>query len=130
MTDFNFHIESLERRVLDTESGKQDAVSVVHWRMLAKDGEFNANVYGAVPLGAVNPESFVAWSDLTPDHCKGWALAQLAMNKTAEANDPDAEVVTPEQMESWLQGVLQTQIDEKKNPSVLPGLPPAWNADR
>jgi len=128
MTDFSWSFESLDRRVNDEVSGKEDVIIVVHWRLIATDLEYTSNIYGACPLNSPAPDSFTPYSDVSRDQVKAWTLAALAAAKTRDdqsANE-DAPTVTPDDMEKAMQELLSNQIAMQKNPPVLPGVPNAW----
>ncbi len=130
MTDFTWSFESLDRKVNDTEIGKEDVIVVAHWRLIATDLEYTSNIYGACPLAEPDPNNFTPYADVTRDQVKAWVLSSLADAKTKEdqTGDPDAPAVTPDQMEKAMEDVLANNIAMQKNPPVLPGVPNAWSS--
>jgi hypothetical protein len=83
-------------------------INVVHWRVLAEDGEYSASAYGTVGL-TPDPSSpdFVAYADVTEAMALGWVWGSVDKDET-EAN-------------------LAAQIDAQKNPTEASGLP--WAAE-
>ena len=130
MTDFNWSFESLDRKVNDEVSGKEDVIVISHWRLVATDGEYSSNIYGACPLNSPDPDNFTVYADVTRDMVKAWTLAALAEAKTRDdqSADEDAPTVTPDDMEKAMQELLTNQIAMQKNPPVLPGVPNAWGS--
>ena len=125
MTEFVWRIESLERR--PKVGDLDDVVTTVHYRVFAKDGEYNSDAYGVVAVGEPG-DGFKPFAELTPDDCKGWVLETLAKQQTALAKkeDEDAPDATPDVVEKLIQTTLQHQINEQKQPSILAGVPAAW----
>ena len=130
MTDFAFKVETIERKV--SVGDLADVASVIPYRMLAQDGspQFSSDGYGAVQLGEPDADSFIAFDDLTVEQCKAWVFEALAANANANrADDAEGDPATAASVEAEMQAALQAQIDEKKNPSVPPGLPASWAAE-
>jgi hypothetical protein len=93
---------------LDTapsEDGLTDVVKVVHWRYQAEDGDYNAEVYGAMGCATPSDTDFTAYADLTFDQVCEWLVA---------GNNVDAMELN-----------LDTQIDNLKNPPII-NLPLPW----
>lgn len=93
-----WRINQLERQSTD------GLVTVVHWGADAVDGEHTANAYGSVNLE--RGDSFIAFGDLTEAQVIGWV--QGAVDKDA------------------VEASLNAQIEAKKQPQILTGLP--WSA--
>lgn len=93
-----WRINQLERQSTD------GLVTVVHWGADAVDGEHTASVYSTVSLE--RGESFIAFGDLTEAQVLGWVQAAV-----------DKDVV---------EASLTAQIEAKKQPQILTGLP--WSA--
>lgn len=91
-------INQLERQSTD------GLVTVVHWGADAVDGEHTASVYSTVTLERSG--SFTPFGDLTEAQVIGWV--QAAVHKDA------------------VEASLAAQIEAKKQPQVLTGLP--WSA--
>jgi hypothetical protein len=94
---------------LDTapsEDTLTDVVKVVHWRYQAEDGEYTADVYGAMGCATPSDTDFTAYADLTYDQVCAWLVA---------GNDVEA-----------LETNLDTQIENLKNPPIV-NLPLPWN---
>ncbi len=130
MTDFAFKCETIERRV--SVGDLADVATVIHYRMLAQDGapEFSADNYGSVQIGDPDADNFTAFDEITIEQCKAWVFEKLAENANANRNeDSEGDPATAASVEAAWHASLQKQIDEKKNPSVLPGLPASWAAE-
>lgn len=87
--------------------GLADVVKVIHWRMYAEDAPYKTSIYGSAPLGAPNPDNFVAYEDIT----KQWAMDAVS-----------AVIDVPA-----IQASLAAEIDRQKNPPVVPAPPPFTN---
>jgi hypothetical protein len=98
-TIFTWGIAQLERESTD------GYVYTVHWTLLAQDGDHTASAYGS--LGLERPEDeMIPFEDLTKEIVIDWIEEKLE----------------EDQIESMKQS-LQSQIDEKKSPTKLSGLP-------
>ena len=97
-TQITWRINELERQSTD------GLVTVVHWGADAVDGEHAASVYSTVTLGRSG--SFTPFGDLTEAQVISWV--QGAVDKDA------------------VEATLNAQIEAKKQPQVLTGLP--WAA--
>jgi hypothetical protein len=89
-------------RQLDTapsEDGLTDVVKTVHWRYEGKDGEYTAEVYGAMACATPSETDFTAYEDLTYEQVCEWLEAGL----NVEAMDLN----------------LATQIENLKNPPIV-----------
>ena len=94
---------------LDTapsEDGLTDVVKVVHWRYEATDGEYSAEVYGAMGCATPSDTDFTAYEDLTYEQVCEWLVA---------GNDVET-----------LDSNLATQIENQKNPPIV-NLPLPWD---
>jgi hypothetical protein len=83
-----------------------DVVKTVHWRYEGKDGEYTAEVYGAMACATPSETDFTAYEDLTYEQVCTWlggGLNTEAMNEN-----------------------LATQIENLKNPPIV-NLPIPWN---
>jgi hypothetical protein len=90
--------------VAKAEDGLTDVVKTIHWRYDAQDGGFSAGAYGSVGLGEPDPDAFVPYTQITAE----WAIACV----TAQINLEDANAA------------LEKQIENQKNPPVVPMVPP------
>ena len=126
MTEYAFKVESLERK--PSIGDLKDVVVVIHYRMLAKDGEYSADGYGAIQIGEPDAAAFTAFDDVTVEECKGWAFSTLAVNQNNGAEE-DAEEVTAADVEAAMKAALDTNIANQKNPPVISGLPTSWAAE-
>ena len=82
-----------------SEDGLTDVVKTVHWRYEGKDGEYTAEVYGAMACATPSETDFTAYKDLTYEQVCTWLEAGLnveAMNEN-----------------------LATQIENLKNPPIV-----------
>ena len=82
-----------------SEDGLTDVVKVIHWRYEGKDGEYTAEVYGAMACATPSETDFTAYEDLTYEQVCTWLEAGLnteAMNEN-----------------------LATQIENLKNPPIV-----------
>jgi hypothetical protein len=90
--------------VAKAEDGLTDVVKTIHWRYDAQDGAFNVGAYGTVALGEPDPDSFIPYTQIT----EAWAIGCV----TAQVNLEE------------LNTALETQIENQKNPPVVPMVPP------
>jgi len=82
-----------------SEDGLTNVVKTVHWRYEGKDGEYTAEVYGAMGCETPSETDFTAYEDLTYEQVCEWLEAGLnveAMNEN-----------------------LATQIENLKNPPIV-----------
>lgn len=94
MADFKWIISALERNTGKT-NGKPDAVTAVHWRLAASDGEFTSEAYGSASLPEPSKD-FVAYKDLTPETVTAWLEETLDVEKIRAAlTDQLAELAKP-----------------------------------
>ena len=106
-TAYTWQFEQLE--VIPTYQTVTNAVSVMHWRMLANDGAgHTAQAEGAQPCGPVDVNNFIPFSSLTESIVTGWLEAAMG---TAQIDAYRA----------W----LDEQIAAKVSPALV-GLPPPW----
>jgi hypothetical protein len=82
-----------------------DVVKVVHYRYEGKDGEYTAEVYGAMGCATPSETDFTAYEDLTYEQVCTWLEAGLNV-EAMELN-------------------LDTQIENLKNPPII-NLPLPW----
>jgi hypothetical protein len=95
----------IEWRVENTEyDPATHAITTVHWRCIASDGDTSDSVYGSVGL-TPDPDSddFIPFEDLTPDDVLGWVWGSV---------DKDEQ-----------EAVATASLNARLNPSVLSGLP-------
>lgn len=98
MTVFNWGIANLEREVAD------GYVYIVHYTIDAKDEAYSAGAYGSI--GLEKTDNLIPYSDLTKELVIGWVKEKLGNEKVAE-----------------VEAALQSQIDEQRTPTRLPGVP-------
>jgi hypothetical protein len=82
-----------------SENGLTDVVKTVHWRYERKDGEYTAEVYGAMACATPSETDFTAYEDLTYEQVCEWLVA----GNNVEAMDLN----------------LATQIENLKNPPIV-----------
>jgi hypothetical protein len=82
-----------------SEDGLTDVVKTVHWRYEGKDGEYTAEVYGAMGCATPSETDFTAYEDLTYEQVCTWLESGL----NVEAMDLN----------------LATQIENLKNPPIV-----------
>lgn len=98
-TTFTWRVAQLER---ETQDG---FVYTLHYTIDANDGVYSAGAYGS--LGLERPESeMIPFDSLTEEICVGWAKEKLGEEKVAE-----------------VEAALQSQIDEKRSPTRMAGVP-------
>lgn len=98
-TTFTWRVAQLER---ETQDG---FVYTLHYTIDANDGVYSAGAYGS--LGLERPESeMIPFDSLTEEICVGWAKEKLGEEKVAE-----------------VEAALQGQIDEKRSPTRMAGVP-------
>lgn len=90
--------------VIPSEDGMTDVVKIIHWRMAAVDGGYSAEAYGTVTLTAPDPDAFIPYDQITEQ----WAIDACS-----------SELKVPE-----LQAALAANIEEQKNPPIVPMAPP------
>lgn len=101
-TTFTWKIAQLERETAD------GFVFTAHYTVDANDGTYSSGAYGSV--GFERPENLIPYADLTEEVVVGWV-------KEALGGD---EKVTE------IQGALQEQLDQQRNPTKAAGVP--WAA--
>lgn len=82
-----------------SEDGLTDVVKTVHWRYVGKDGEYTAEVYGAMACATPSETDFTAYEDLTYEQVCEWLVAG---NNVKAMNEN-----------------LATQIENLKNPPIV-----------
>ncbi len=82
-----------------SEDGLTDVVKTVHWRYEGKDGEYTAEVYGAMACATPSETDFTAYADLTYSKVVEW-LADGLDDHALDSN-------------------LEAQIENQKNPPIV-----------
>lgn len=90
--------------VIPSEDGLIDVVKIIHWIYTANDGDYAANMYGTVGLGSPNPIDFIPYDQLTEE----WAINAVSNYLNVPA----------------MQISLAQQIEDEKNPPIVPMPPP------
>jgi hypothetical protein len=90
MVDYTWAFPALERDI-----GNDDAVTTVHWRLLASEGGLTTEAYGSAGLPAPG-DDFVPYAELTPDVVILW-LEDLIDADAIKANLAErlAEMAAP-----------------------------------
>jgi hypothetical protein len=90
--------------VAKAEDGLTDVVKTIHWRYDAVDGDISAGAYGSLGLEAPDPNAFVPYTQITAQWAIGCVTAQINLEEVNTA--------------------LERQIENQKNPPVVPMIPP------
>jgi hypothetical protein len=90
--------------VAKAEDDLPDVVKTIHWRYDAVDGDFSAGAYGSLGLEAPDPNAFVPYTQITAQWAIGCVTAQINLEEVNTA--------------------LERQIENQKNPPVVPMVPP------
>ena len=100
-TTTTWHIAELERTTTD------GMVQTCHYTVDAEDGTYRAGAYGSCGLDPADPESMVAFADLSEAQVVEWVQEKLGgAEKVAE-----------------VEAALQAQLDEQHAPSKAAGVP-------
>lgn len=102
--EYTWTFSSLEVEL--SQNGLEKVVSVVHWRLAAKDGDYFVDIYGAVSLDPPETLSFIEFDNLTKEDITSWVEAKLDVEQ--------------------LKSSLETQINTLKAPTKITVSPP-WN---
>jgi hypothetical protein len=94
--------------VAPSEDGLSEVVKTIHWRLDAIDGGVQAGAYGSAALGQPDPAHFTPYADITEQ----WAIDQTS-----------GLIDLPE-----VEAALAGEIAKKKNPPVVPQVPPFASA--
>lgn len=106
MSQANWDIAQLERRLPDGDTCPDGAVYIVHWTASLEENGESASAYGSVGLGAPDPDNFIPFSQLTKEEVLNWVF----------------ETLGPDQVVSIQEG-LYNQIQAKLNPTSEAGVP-------
>jgi len=97
MISYTWKIAQLDRLTAD------GFVVTVHYRVAAIDGDYTAETYGTVGFSEQPDGTFVPYEDLTEEIVVGWVQGSLGKDV--------------------VEGSLASQIEAKKAPTQVPGLP-------
>lgn len=92
--------------VAPSADGLNDVVKVIHWRLSATDGQYNADSYSTVSLETPDSENFTAFDALTEEQVIAWVESKV-----------DVESI---------KAGLQNQLEALANPPVVVKSGP-WN---
>lgn len=99
---YTWGIANLE--VVPSEDGLSNVVKNIHWTLSATDGQFTASGYGSAGTGAVDPDAFTPYEELTQADVIGWLEQLLEVDQ--------------------LRTSLANQIADQQNPPIItPPLP-------
>ena len=73
MTTYKWVVSQMD--TAPSEDGLTDVVKTVHWRYEGKDGEYTAEVYGAMGCATPSETDFTAYEDLTYEQVCEWLVA-------------------------------------------------------
>lgn len=115
MTTVAWSISQMDRHL--TNGG----VTMAHWRADASDGEYSASVYGAVGFtpDPTSP-SFKPYEQLTEAEVLEWVWNSVVGTTPVLEGDEGAPVYFDK---AALEASLSAEIDYKKNPPVVSGVP-------
>lgn len=110
---FNWEVAALDYQV--SEDGLTDVVTTVHWRVSKEDDEGNVgSAYGSKGVPAPNPDSFIAYADLTPETCLNWLF-----NETAPMDGGESGA----EWKADTEAAVDAQLAEMENPTHGTGVP-------
>jgi len=99
-TTFTWGINTLDRETAD------GFVFTAHYTVSATDGEaYSAGAYGSI--GFERPEKLIPYDNLTPEIVIGWVK----------------QAIGGEEKVAEIEAALETQINEKRNPTKASGKP-------
>jgi len=96
-TTFDWAVAQMERHTAD------GVVYTVHWTATATDGTHSTSSYGSIDLEPPEPDSMIAYADLTADTVIGWTKEKLDVEQ--------------------IEAALEAQLNEKRSPSKAVGMP-------
>jgi len=79
--------------VYPTYQGLANAVYSVHWRLTGNDGTGHTAIsYGTQQLGAIDPQNFTPFANLTANQVQGWVETQMGSEFTRTKSDLDQRI--------------------------------------
>lgn len=111
MTDvvaYTWRVERLD--CYPTLATFENVVTVVHWRLYARSGEFEASSYGSLRLRAQDMGAFTPYDELTEAQVVGWVVASMG----------------PDLVAMYESNLAKNIQDQRAPPIVSPPLP--WQA--
>lgn len=111
--EYTWTFDTLE--TIPSQDGLTDVVKIVHWNITGVDSETNisAKMVGRETLSSPDPESFIAFDDITEETVKAWVLGKLRRKNQ-----------TSEDVEQNLKDSIVTQIRNKLSPPTEERTPP------
>lgn len=97
MTTYTWQFEALD--VYTTYQGLVNAVYAVHWKLTGDDGSGHvATANGTQGLGAIDPQNFTPFDNLTVSQVQGWVEARMGSEvaeQRAALDQNIADQITP-----------------------------------
>lgn len=106
MASVIWDIANMERHLPDGNTPPDGQIYTVHWTASLEENGESAGAYGSIGLGDPDPNNYTPFDQLTKNEVINWVF---------EAMGPD-QVVS-------IQEALNTQIQEKLNPTHSAGVP-------
>jgi hypothetical protein len=101
-------------QVVPSADNLGNIIDVVHWRLIATEDGYSADVYGSVSLTAPDPDSFTEFSKITKETVQIW------VENILNQQNPEAEERYVDNLKRQLVG----QIQQMKSPPVVTMAPP------
>lgn len=108
MNENNITTTNIVWKILQLDrNATSGVVHTAHWICLAQDGEYSGSVYGTQSFAEVDPEddSFIPYDEITEENVLDWIFNEMQ-----------------DQVKAHEDNVL-SQIDSKKNPVTVSGVP-------
>lgn len=87
-TTYTWNVNTMD--VAPSNDGLSNVVKVIHWRLMANNGTYNADTYSTVSLDPPNSEHFVDFSNLTEAEVIAWVESKVDVD--ALKQDLDAKL--------------------------------------
>ena len=116
MIETKWTFEPLDVAAESDDAGREDIISVVHWRVTMTDDAdgFYATRYGSTVLDEPDGD-FIDFDDVSVDDCKAWCLPSIG-DGDADAN------------EASVMAGLAADIEMQRNPPIVQKTPEGWAA--
>ncbi len=105
MVEYAWKIERLD--CYPTLATFENVVTVVHWRLFARSGEYESSTYGSLRLTARDLSPFTPYAELTEAQVVDWVTASLS----------------PEIVAMYETTLAKNIADQRAPPVVSPPLP-------
>ena len=106
MASVIWDIANMERHLPDGNTPPDGQIYTVHWTASLEENGESAGAYGSIGLGDPDPNNYTPFDQLTKNEVINWVF----------------EAMGPDQIVS-IQEALNTQIQEKLNPTHSAGVP-------